>query len=92
VDLEKSLNSAVEKSVAAAGDLILKATEKLAQVQKSQFETLSARLTQLEKAGGVSQSAPRGSQDEVIQKSRQSKQSVWSGMLGGAPTKAMSKM
>lgn len=91
VDLEKSMNSMLEKSVQAAGQLILKSTEMLAKAQKDQFAALSTRLASLEKAGGVSQSAPRGTDDAVVQKSRQPK-SMWGGMLGSAPAQAMSKM
>lgn len=92
VDLEKSLNSVVEKAVQASGQMVIKATEALAKAQNAQFEVLSNRLASLEKAGGVSQSAPRGAQDAVVQKSVSGKKSVWGGMLGNAPTQAMSKM
>jgi fructose/tagatose bisphosphate aldolase len=71
--------------------MVIKATEALAKAQSEQFAVLSARLASLEKAGGVSQSAPRGTADAVVQKSRQGGK-LWGGLLGGAPAQAMSKM
>jgi methylmalonyl-CoA mutase N-terminal domain/subunit len=73
--------------------MVLKTATELAKAQKEQFEQISKRIESLEKAGGVSQSAPRGTVDGEIHKSRsESKSGAWQGMFGAAAKKAVSKM
>ena len=89
---EKSLNNVLEKTLEASGQMVLKATEKMASAQKSQMEEISKRLESLEQAGGVSQGGPRGTEDGEIQKTGKKGGPVWGGIFGGAPQQAMSRM
>ena len=91
-NLEKTLTAAIEKTMEATSQMVLKAATEIAKAQKEQFVQISRRIESLEKAGGVSQSAPRGTVDGEVQKTRTSKGPVWGGIFGGAASKATSKM
>ena len=93
VNLEKTVGSAIEKAMELTSKMVLKTATELAKAQKEQFEQISKRLESLEKAGGVSQSAPRGIVDGELRKSvSTTKSGAFSGMFGAAARKAVSKM
>lgn len=88
----KSLNAVVEKTISASGEMVMKAIEKVLEVQKSQNEVLSKRLERLEKASGVSHSGPRGTGDSEILKSRTARNNVFGGLFLPAAKQATKGM
>jgi hypothetical protein len=92
IDLEKSLNSALEKALEATQKMVLQSAERIVKAQQDQFAQLNARIGAVEKAGGVSQSAPRGAVDGEVHKTRTGKGPVWGGLFTGAAGQATLKM
>lgn len=70
----------IQKSVEGLGDMVNESTKRLA--------SMEARIARVEKAGGVSQSGPKGREDGVQERPRGG---VWGGLFGKAASDALAK-
>jgi len=70
----------IQKSVEGLGEMVNDSTKRLA--------SMEARIARVEKAGGVSQSGPKGREDGVQEKPRTG---VWGGLFGRAASDALAK-
>jgi hypothetical protein len=92
--VEKMLeeNAGIEKAISNYGNALNDATRRLAQ-QESELNTLravAARVERLEKAGGFSQSGPRGAADSTVQAPTK-EGGLWSPLFKGARDAALGK-
>jgi hypothetical protein len=74
-------NDEVKKSVGGIGDLLNDATRRLAEVE--------SYVEKVARAGGASQSGPRGSQDSTVQPRQNMKRGVWGGLFDKATDEAL---
>lgn len=97
----KSLEKSKQETLQQTSDMLLKAVESITQSTQAQNEQLmkaiqeqNARIERLEGMGGVSQGGPRGTKDDILNKSKKDvgggDGSVWGGLLTGASKQATS--